>query len=59
MKVFTMGLLGQLEAHATSKDEGMREKYQGERSRADQLQGEVEKWRNRYSGLEAARVKEL
>jgi hypothetical protein len=51
MKVFTVGLLGQLEAQAASKDEGIREKYQAERSRADQLQGEVERWRNRYSGL--------
>ena len=39
MKVFTMGLLEQLEAHAASKDEGLKEKYQAEKSRTEQLQG--------------------
>jgi hypothetical protein len=48
-----------LEEQAASRDEGMREKYLAERSRAEQLQGEVERWRNRHSGLEVARAKEL
>jgi hypothetical protein len=35
----------------------MKEKYNLERQRSEQLQAEVEKWRNRFTGLERSKAK--
>jgi hypothetical protein len=51
MKSFCGRLVEQLEEQSASREEGLREKYQMERGRAEQLQGEVDRWRNRYAGL--------
>lgn len=62
MKDFCEKLVGQVEESRLKSREyepGLKEKYQLERARNEQLQVEVDRWRNRYSSLEVSRTKEL
>lgn len=62
MKDFCEKLVVQVEESRLKSREyepGLKEKYQLERARNEQLQVEVDRWRNRYSSLEVSRTKEL
>lgn len=49
LRQFCERLVGEVEA--SRAQEGLREKYQAERTRCEQLQAEVERWRLRLSAV--------
>ncbi len=54
-----MGQLEESRLQGRDLEPGLREKYQLERARNEQLQLEADRWRTRYCSLEASRAREL